>query len=181
MNSFRFFTGRSGCTTYRLGTLESSEMGREVLDRVVGQLVEDVRVHSQRADVAQDERVVVGGVGHFLHGNVAGCARLVLDEHALTDGFAHFARDGTRHDFRAATWRKRHHHPNGFGGPGAPLGVGLQATQACGHGRQVFQQGATVNGVDCVRHGCVLLVWRKGQSVVMLRSLTIRAQLAICP
>jgi hypothetical protein len=34
MNSLRFFTGRSGCTTYRLGTLETSVMVAAVVASV---------------------------------------------------------------------------------------------------------------------------------------------------
>ena len=65
----------------------------------VGQLGEDVRIDRERADVAQDDGVLVVGTGHVLHGDVAGGAGLVLDKHVLAKRLGHFGRHGAGHDF----------------------------------------------------------------------------------
>ena len=57
----------------------------EVPHRVVRQPVEDVRVDRERADVAEDQRVLVFSARHLPHGDVAGRAGLVVDIHALAE------------------------------------------------------------------------------------------------
>ena len=56
----------------------------EVPVGVIGQAVEDVGVDCQRADVAQDEGVLVFRPRHFLHGHIARATGLVLHVHRLS-------------------------------------------------------------------------------------------------
>jgi hypothetical protein len=125
------------------GYLGQQRDGAEVLDRVVGQLVEDVRVHGQRADVAEHQRVLVVGAGHLGHGDVAGAAGLVLDVDGLAQRLGQLGRDGARDDLAAAARRERHEQADGTAGPGGVREAGQrqagggqqqQAAERVGHG-----------------------------------------------
>jgi hypothetical protein len=49
--------------------------------------------------MTQDERVFVGGVGNFLHRNIASPTGLVFYKHTLANRLAHFACECTRNNF----------------------------------------------------------------------------------
>ena len=91
----------------------------EVLDRVVGELVEDERVDRERADVAEDQRVLVGRRGDLGHRDVAGAARLVVDVDALAEQLAELDRGRAGDDLRAAAGRERHDEADRLGRPGS--------------------------------------------------------------
>jgi hypothetical protein len=105
------------------GHLRQQRHRHEGLGRVVGQLVEDVRVDRQRADVAEDDGVLVVRPRHLGHGDVARAARLVVDEDALAQELGHLGGGGPGHDLAAAAGRERHDQADGLAGPGG-LGVG---------------------------------------------------------
>src|SRR6185295_6409386 len=89
---------------------------REIAVDVIGQLVVDVRVYGERADVADDQRVAVGlGVRRLLHGDVAATAALVLDHDLLAEALGHLLGGEPRHDRRAAAGGEGNEQADGFG------------------------------------------------------------------
>ena len=95
----------------------------KVFGRVVRQLGKYVGIDRECADVSQDKRVVVGRVGDFLHGNVAGRTRLVVHKNVLANRLGHFSRHCAGNDLGAATRRKRNHQTQWLVGPAGSLGV----------------------------------------------------------
>ena len=89
---FQILHRQIGVHHVQAGHFRNQRDGREVFDRVVGQFGKNIGIHCQGADVSQNEGVLVGGAGNFLHRNIASPAGFVLDEHILADGFAHFTR-----------------------------------------------------------------------------------------
>jgi hypothetical protein len=93
----------------------------EVPVHVVGQVVEDVRVHGQRAHMTQDQRVPVGrGLGHLGHRWNSGTAALVVDEHRLAELPAQLLRHGARDDLARAAGGEGHDEADR---PGRPAGL----------------------------------------------------------
>jgi hypothetical protein len=90
----------------------------EVLDRVVGQLFEDERVDRERADVAEHDRVLVVGTRDLGHRDVAGAARLVVDEDALAEQLAELGGGRAGDDLRAAAGSERHDEADRLRRPG---------------------------------------------------------------
>ena len=93
---------------------------RDRLEVIVGvkrQLVKNKRIDRKGANVTQNERVTVGALRTFGHGNVAAGAGLVFNKHRLAQAFADLVGRRPRHNFRAAARGKRHQQADGFAGP----------------------------------------------------------------
>jgi len=115
----------------------------EILVDVVRQLREHVRIHRERADVADDDRVAVRlGARDLLHRDVACSARLVVDDHLLAERLRHLRRHRARDDLGAAARRERHDEPHRLRRPGLREG----AARAGGEGDAGQQRGETRNG-----------------------------------
>ncbi len=140
-----------GVDHVKAGHLGQQADGLEVLVRVVGQLVEDVGIDGQGADVAQDDGALVIGARHFLHGDVAGRAGLVVHEDVLAQGLGQLGGRGARHDFRASARRKGHDKADGPCGPGVLRQRGRRQQARQGHGARAGQQlAAAERGQVCV-------------------------------
>ncbi len=109
-----------GCRHRRIDDVDRRHLRQqrdrnEVLVHVVRQLREHERVDRQRADVTEYQRVAVRGcVRDFLHRNIAGAARLVVDDHLLAEVLAHLLGDGARDDLGGSARRERDDQANGL-------------------------------------------------------------------
>ena len=100
------------------GHLRQQADGLEVLVGVVRQLVEDVRIDRQRADVPEDDGVLIVAARDFRHRDVACGAGLVVDEDTLAERVGKFRGGGARDDFRASAGSEGNHETHGLGRPG---------------------------------------------------------------
>src|SRR5206468_3276804 len=80
----------------------------QVLQRVIRGL-EDVRIHGERADVGEHQRVAVGrGLGDVIDRDIAARARAVLDYHLLAEQLTERRRDDARRRVGAAAGLEAH-------------------------------------------------------------------------
>ena len=141
----------------RVHQVEAGHLGQqrdraEVARQVVGQLVEDEGVDRHRADVAEDDRVLVVGAGDLAHCHIAGAAGPVVDEDRLAEDLLHLRGGGAGDDLRAAARREGHDEADRLVRPGGLRAQrGGQGQRAGGGGAQA-QQRAAVDPVG--RGGC---------------------------
>ncbi|KAG1252703.1 hypothetical protein G6F68_011663 [Rhizopus microsporus] len=91
--------------------------GREILDGVIAQRVDEERIDGMRGDGAAHQRVAVRlRAGHQLRADDAGHPRLVLDNHGLPQLRRQAFGQQSAHDVRRAARRKRHYDAYGTGG-----------------------------------------------------------------
>ena len=84
--------GQVGVHHIQAGHFGQQADGNKVLFRVVGQLVKNIGVHCQRADMTEDDGALVIRAGHFLHGDIACGAGFVFHKNVLPQGFGEFCR-----------------------------------------------------------------------------------------
>jgi len=94
----------------------------EILDRIVGQVGHHGRIDDDGAGRSQDQRVTVRRrlLGRFHRDDTRG-ARLVVDDHGLSEGGAELLRQGARHQIGTAARRERHDQADRLA---RPFGVG---------------------------------------------------------
>ena len=131
----------------------------KVLFGVPGQLVKDVGVDGQRADVTKDDGALVLCTRYFLHGDIACGAGFVVHKHVLTQRLGEFGCGGAGHNFRAATGCERHNKANRAAGPvviGRLSHTGQQAAagqRACTRQQVAARDGQHFAG-GLVERGC---------------------------
>ena len=90
---------------------------REVFQRVVAQLRIESRVHGERADVAEEQRVAVGRAARDeLGADLARRAAAVVDDDLLRPHFAELLRDDAAHEVGGARRRERDDDADGARG-----------------------------------------------------------------
>ena len=133
----QIFDGQIGVNHIQAGHLGDQRDGCEITFSVVAELGENKGVDRQRANVPEDQGVVIGAIGHLLHGNVASGARFVFNKHVLPHGLDHFTGHRPRHNFRTAPRCKRDDQTNGLDRPGRLCVAGRhQQRGGCGSARQ---------------------------------------------
>jgi len=86
---------------------------REVLLRVDRQVRKDRGIDRDRADVAEIDRVTVGGrLGGELHADIARRAGAVVDDDLLAEEFGELRRNDPRHEIRGAARGEGNDHPD---------------------------------------------------------------------
>ena len=86
---------------------------REVLLRVDRQVRKDRGIDRDRADVAEIDRVTVGGrLGGELHADIARRAGAVVDDDLLAEEFGELRRNDPRHEIRGAARSEGNDHPH---------------------------------------------------------------------
>jgi len=111
--------------------------GGEVLLEIIGQVRKQAGCGRHRTDIGQQQsRAVRRRLGDGVGAEIAGCAGLVLDHHALADRGRQFWADQPRQNVRRSAGRERHddaHRPLEVLGEG---GAGQLAEQdGCGGGK----------------------------------------------
>ena len=88
--------------------------GREVGDRVVGELRIERRIEGQRADMAEQQRVPVGvGLGDGGAGDRSRQPRPVVDHHRLAEAVRHLLADDPAEEIGRSAGRERHDQGHG--------------------------------------------------------------------
>ena len=91
----------------------------EILDRIVGHVLEQIRIGRMRCVRRHEQRVAVGrGAGDIARCNRAVGARLVVDHHADTERDTEFLPDQARRGVGAAAGGERQHQRDVAGGIG---------------------------------------------------------------
>ncbi len=124
-DQLRHGLGRHG-RTHHESVGDGADIGhvREVLQRIVGRLVEQEGRDRQRRAVRQHQRVVVLGLQHGIGADRRAAARLVVDHHGLAELFPTAGR-------RSRAPRHRTRRPAGRSRRSSPAGLAIAAPARC--------------------------------------------------
>ena len=102
--------GKIGMDQQQVGDLHGERDRLEVLQRVVSDRAEEMRIDRERPGIAHQQRVAIGRrLGHEGRADTAAGAGLVLDDEGLPERGAQPLGDRARIEVGAAAGRERHH------------------------------------------------------------------------
>ena len=110
---------------------------REVLDRIVGQVLEQAGIHRDRGRGEQQRMAVRIGARHQRHAGVAAAAGAIVDDHALAERLRQRLGQDARDDVGRPAGRERHDQRDGagrivrLGGRGRQRGQQRPITRRC--------------------------------------------------
>jgi hypothetical protein len=140
--------GQAGCGGQHAGADGHTADGREVLDRVIGQLHQRDLLQ-QRHDAEQHRVAISRRFGHQVGANRAASAGLVLDHHRLLPVVLHLLGHHAGQRVGGAACRIRNDKLDGLARV-ACLGLCTTQQSQAGHGRQGQSAGEFFHGVSPV-------------------------------